>query len=131
MNRIIAATGIALATALAVSPAAHGQSTKVIMHLDYLVNGYHAPLYIAHAKGWYREAGLDVTIRPGKGSADSIKSVGTGQAQFGVPDFGASVKAMANGIPITAVAAYLQRVPAGVISFADKAVRKPKDLEGK
>jgi len=104
---------------------------QVTMHLDFLVNGYHAPLYVAQAKGWYSDAGLEVTIRPGKGSADAIKTVGTGQAEFGFPDFGASVKAMADGIPITAVAAFVQQVPAGVISFASNPVDEPKDLEGK
>ena len=132
MSRKHIAPSIALAAVLALGATTQSQAqTKVIMHLDFLVNGYHAPLYLAHAKGWYKQAGLDVTIRPGKGSADSIKSVGTGQAQFGLPDFGAAVKAMAKGIPIKAVAAYLQRVPAGVISFADNPVRDPKDLEGK
>jgi len=104
---------------------------KVTMHLDFLVNGYHAPFYVAEAKGWYREAGLDVTIRPGKGSADSIKTVGTGQAEFGFPDFGATIKAIADDIPVTAVAAFVQQVPAGIISFTDNPVDKPKDLEGK
>lgn len=104
---------------------------QVVMHLDFLVNGYHAPLYVAQAKGWYEEAGLEVTIRPGKGSADAIKTVGTGQAEFGFPDFGASVKAMADGIPVTAVASFVQQVPAGIISFADDPVEKPEDLVGK
>ncbi len=104
---------------------------KVIMHLDYLVNGYHAPFYVAKAKGWYDAAGLDVTIRPGRGTADSIKNVATGQAQFGLPGLGATVKAISEGINVTAVAAYLQISPGGIVSFADKPVREPKDLEGK
>ena len=38
---------------------------------------------------------------------------------------------MANGIPLMAVAAYLQEVPGGIISFESNPVRKPSDLEGK
>lgn len=128
-------TGISAVMALSMAllgPSTSGaQEQKVIMHLDFLVNGYHAPFYLANEKGWYKSAGLSVTIRPGRGTSDSIKNVGTGQAQFGFPGFGAVVKAIAQGIPITAVAAFSQTVPAGIISFADKPIKKPKDLEGK
>src|SRR5262249_15887760 len=74
--------------------------TKVTMYLAFLVNGYHAPFYLANEKGWYKEVGLDVTISPGRGTSDSIKQVGTGNAQFGEPDFGAVSKAVSQGIPI-------------------------------
>jgi NitT/TauT family transport system substrate-binding protein len=118
------------AAALATAGVARANE-PVILHLDFLVNGYHAPFYVAEEKGWYKDAGLDVTIRPGRGTADSIKNVGDGSAQFGFPDFGAVAKAVAEGVPITAVAAYLQNVPGGIISFASNPIREPKDLEGK
>jgi NitT/TauT family transport system substrate-binding protein len=127
MRVCLAAT---LAAGIALSSAARA-AEPVILHLDFLVNGYHAPFYVAEQKGWYRDAGLDVTIRPGRGTADSIKNVGSGSAQFGFPDFGATAKAVAEGIPITAVASYLQNVPGGIVSFASKPVREPKDLSGK
>ena len=130
-NIRVSIVAIAVATLFATSSAMAENRQKVTMHLDFLVNGYHAPFYIAQAKGWYKEAGLDVTIRPGRGSADAIKTVGTGQAEFGFPDFGATIKAMAQDIPVTAVAAFVQQVPAGIISFTNNAVDKPKDLEGK
>jgi NitT/TauT family transport system substrate-binding protein len=123
---ICAATGAALL--LSVSALAE---TKVTMHLDFLVNGYHSPFYLALEKGWYKEAGLDVTINPGKGTADSIKTVATGNAEFGFPDYGATAKAISEGVPLTAVAVFVHETPAGIISFADNPVRKPKDLEGK
>ena len=89
---------------------------KIIMHLDFLINGYHAPFYIAQKKGWYKDAGIDATIRPGRGTADSIKNVGSGNAQFGFPSFGAAAAAVANGIPLMAVAAYL-RIQSGSQAF--------------
>ncbi len=120
------AAGCALALAAQVAA-----ETKVTMYLDFLVNGYHSPFYVAKEKGWYKEAGLDVTISPGKGTADSIKTVGTGNAEFGFPDFSAAAKAVSEGVPITAVAAFVHDTPSGIISFANKPVKTPKDLEGK
>lgn len=125
-RRLLLAAGAAI---LASAPAA--AQTKVTMYLDFLVNGYHSPFYVAKEKGWYKEAGLDVTISPGKGTADSIKTTGTGNAEFGFPDFGALAKAVSEGVPLTAVAAFVHETPSGIISFADKAVKSPKDLEGK
>lgn len=127
-----AARGLLLAAGSALFLASPGGAeTKVRMYLDFLVNGYHSPFYVAKEKGWYKEAGLDVTISPGKGTADSIKTVGSGNAEFGFPDFGALAKAVSEGVPITAVAAFVHDTPSGIISFADKPVRTPKDLEGK
>ena len=121
---------LAAGLTLALAPQAAAQ-TKVTMYLEFLVNGYHSPFYVALEKGWYKEAGLDVTVAPGKGTADSIKTVGTGNAEFGFPDFGALAKAVSEGIPLTAVAAFVHDTPAGIISFSDKPVKTPKDLEGK
>ncbi len=122
---------LAAATASSVVAAPAVAQTKVTMYLDFLVNGYHSPFYVAKEKGWYKEAGLDVTISPGKGTADSIKTAGTGNAEFGFPDFGALAKAVSEGVPLTAVAAFVHDTPSGIISFADKPVKTPKDLEGK
>ena len=46
----LALIGAMLAAAGAMPAAAQ---TKVTMHLDFLVNGYHAPFYLAKEKGWY------------------------------------------------------------------------------
>jgi ABC-type nitrate/sulfonate/bicarbonate transport system substrate-binding protein len=48
-------TAALLATMLLTSSVA--AQTKVTMYLDFLVNGYHAPFYLAKEKGWYRDAG--------------------------------------------------------------------------
>jgi NitT/TauT family transport system substrate-binding protein len=125
-----AVTLAAASAAMAFSTAASAE-TKVTMHLDFLVNGYHSPFYVALEKGWYKEAGLDVTIAPGKGTADSIKTVATGNAEFGFPDYGAAAKAISENVPMTAVAVFVHETPAGIISFASNPVKKPKDLEGK
>jgi len=132
MSRIgrFAALFSAIGCAMAFATPSSAQ-TKVTMYLDFLVNGYHSPFYLAAEKGWYKEAGLDVTVLPGKGTADSIKTVGTGNAEFGFPDYGAVAKAVSDGLSITAVAAFVHDTPAGIVSFADKPIKTPKDLEGK
>ena len=124
------AAAAAIATLIAV-PFGAAAETKATMHLDWLINGYHAPFFVALEKGWYKEGGLDITINPGKGSFDAVRTVGAGNAAFGFPDAATAVKSVAEGIPLTMVAVFLQETPMGIVSYADKNIAKPKDLEGK
>ena len=126
--RTVAAAAIAT---FAAAPLGALAETKVTMHLDWLINGYHAPFHVAKEKGWYAEGGLDVTVNPGKGSFDAVRAVGSGDAEFGFPDAATAVKSIAEGIPLTMVAVFLQETPMGIISYADKNITQPKDLEGK
>lgn len=105
--------------------------TQVKLHLDWIVNGYHAPFYAAQANGLYKAAGLGVTIIPGKGSVDAIRAVAAGNAEFGFADAATAVKSVAEGISVQTVAVFLQKSPKGIVSFANKNIKTPKDLEGK
>ena len=65
--------------------AAAGDSglTKVSFCLDYTPNTNHTGIYVALNKGYFKDAGLDVTvIQPADGSAEQV--IGSGQAQFGI-----------------------------------------------
>jgi len=101
------------------------------MQLDYFTNGYHAPFYVALEKGWYRDAGLDVTLRPGKGTADVIRTMTAGAADFGFPDFASLPRLISDGAPVIAVASVVSECPIMMISLEGKPVRAPNDLLGK
>jgi len=109
---------------------AHAQE-KVRMHLDWLVNGYHAAFFVAKSKGWYTQAGLDVTIIPGKGTSDSIRAVGANNAEFGFPDAASAGKAVAEGVPLRMVSIFCQDTPMGVAYYADAGIADVKGLAGK
>jgi NitT/TauT family transport system substrate-binding protein len=117
--------------ALVLSPQSAPAQTRVKVHLDWLVNGYHAPFFVALDKGWYKEGGLDVTVVPGKGSFDAIRTAATGNAEFGFADGAVTAKSVTEGLPVKMVAIVVQETLAGIVSFADKKIDKPRDLEGK
>ena len=120
-----------IALGLNLAAGAAQAQTKATLHLDWLVNGYHAPFFVAAERGFYKDAGLDITIRPGKGSVDSARTVADGAAQFGFPDAATAVKGISEGMALTMVAVFLQETPMGIMAFGDKNIRKPKDLEGR
>ena len=49
------------------------------VRLSWLTSGYQAAFYLAAAKGWYANAGLDVSLTPGTGSVTTIQLVGSQQ----------------------------------------------------
>src|SRR5258708_34371661 len=112
MSALIRAAAIALLT-VAAGPAAQDESVTFIT--DFGFNGRHAYYYVALDRGYYKEAGLDVTIVRGSGSADAIRKVGAGAAQIGFADAGSLVLARANdGLPVRMIAVIYAAPPQAI-----------------
>jgi NitT/TauT family transport system substrate-binding protein len=105
---------------------------KITFTTDFGYNGRHAYYYVALEKGFYREAGLDVEIVRGGGSADAIRIVAAGRAQLGFADTGTLVISRTNqNLPVKEVAVVYNRPPHAIFCHEDAGVHGPKDLEGK
>lgn len=105
--------------------------TKVTFVLDWTPNTNHTGLYVALAKGYFADAGLDVEIvQPPEDGAEVL--VGSGKAQFGVSFQDSMAPALVgdNALPITAVAAVIQHNTSGIVSRAGEGMDRPKGLEG-
>jgi len=104
----------------------------VKLALDWIVDGVHAGYFVARDKGFYADAGLDVTLSRGFGSGDTIKRVGSRVSTFGVADTGAIVAARANDdIPVRIIAMTYDKASLGVIYQVQSGIKQPKDLEGR
>lgn len=104
---------------------------NVSLRLDWLPTGYHAPFFLALARGYYAGQGLAVDIQDGRGSSLTVKLVGAGTATFGLASLATMSLAVAEGAPLRAVAGIIQKMPDGIISLVEADIRSPKDLEGK
>lgn len=89
-----------------------------------------AGYYAALEQGYYREAGLDVTLREGHPERDPVADVVAGKADFGI---GASelVLAHAAGQPVVAVAVVFQHSPLILLAKRRPDVESVHDLIGK
>lgn len=100
--------------------------------LDWIPSGRHAGYYTALDKGYYRDVNIDVKIARGYGSADSVKRVASGAAQFAVGDMGSLVLARANDMtPVKVVAMIYSEAPYILFFSKDTGITVPKDWEGK
>ena len=100
--------------------------------LDWTPNTNHTGIYVALAKGYYEDAGLNVSIiQPPEDGATMM--VASGKAQLGIDfqDYLTPVFASKDKIPVTAVAALIQHNTSGIISLKEDGIETPKGLEGK
>jgi NitT/TauT family transport system substrate-binding protein len=104
---------------------------KVRFVLDWVIAGRHTAYYVAIDKGYWKKAGLDVTMSRGFGGANTVKSVTAGTAHVGKASAGPALVARAKGAPIKIVSIIYGKAPFMMVSKAKTGVKVPKDLEGK
>jgi NitT/TauT family transport system substrate-binding protein len=104
---------------------------QVSLMLDWIYQGPNAGFMLAREQGFYREAGLDVDITPGKGSGSTAQLVAAKAAQFGFCDGFVVGNSVAKGMGIKSIASIYRRNPAAIMVLADSAIQTPKDLAGK
>lgn len=105
---------------------------KITFVLDWTPNTNHTGLYVAQAKGYFEEVGIEVEIvQPPEDGAEML--VASGRAQFGVSfqDSMAPALAREDALPITAVAAVIQHNTSGIISRKGEGMDAPRGMEGK
>lgn len=127
MKHLLSALGAA--AMLAAVPA--GAAESINLMLNWTPTADHSPIYFAKAKGWYSQAGLDVNIEAGKGSAVSAQRVGSGGADLGISDLATSMQARGKGANITAVMVIYANSPQGFYWLKSSGIKGPKDFVGK
>lgn len=103
---------------------------KITLCLDWTPNTNHTGIYVALAKGYFKEAGLDVTVvQPSESTSAAMCAAG--QAQFAVEAQDTLAAAFTTDEPlgVTAVAALLQHNTSGIISRKGEGMDRPKGLE--
>jgi ABC-type nitrate/sulfonate/bicarbonate transport system substrate-binding protein len=135
MVRRLLACVLALAV-LAVPPAAPrsavaASSTNVSFALNWIRNVEFAGLWVAQQKGWWKQAGMQITTRPYDFTNDPVLLVGAGKYMFGFQDGASLIIARAKGIPVKAVWASGQRSPFAFITMPDSHITTVQDFRGK
>ena len=125
-------SGFALALViLGLGGAVHTAELKPAnVRMDFIIGGKHAPWFVALEKGFYTTRGLNVTIQSSTGSADTVRTIGSGGADFGFADISTTIVARSRGTPIQTVAQF-GYVPATIMWREDTNIKQLKDLEGK
>jgi ABC-type nitrate/sulfonate/bicarbonate transport system substrate-binding protein len=102
---------------------------KLTVQLDWTPNTNHIGIYLALARGWYEDAGLDVEVLPyTDANADTI--VANGRADVGISFPANLVFSRAAGLDLVSVAAVLQRNPTELAVLDSSEIKRPGDFDG-
>lgn len=121
----------AIAVLLAVAAPARGQTLdKVSFGTNWVAEAEHGGFYQAVADGTYRKYGLDVTIVPGGPNENNRMLLIAGKIEFFMAaNTLQSFDAVAQGVPLTAVAAIFQKDPQVFVTHPEYNVTKLEDLK--
>lgn len=113
---------------------AHAETKNVRIMLDWIVQGTHAPFFIAKEKRYFTNAGVTVdAIDAGRGAGNVAVAVAGGAYHFGWVDLPTMIKfnALNPTSPLIAVYVSFDETPLAVITRKDAGIRTPADLDGK
>lgn len=108
-----------------------GAPRGVALVLDFVPNAVHAGIYSAQRRGYYRERGIELTIRQPGESTDAPKLLAAGRVDFAILDIHDLGIAREHGLDVVGTTPLVQRPLAATIARADGPVRRPRDLEGR
>src|SRR6478735_6182781 len=120
-------TGVAGCGGSGAEPGAPVGATLV---LDFTPNAVHSGIYAAMQQDYYRDDGIDLTVRQPSGSTDAPKLLEAGRADFAILDIHDLGIARERGLDLVGVMPIVQRPLAAVIARGEGAIHSPRDLEG-
>jgi NitT/TauT family transport system substrate-binding protein len=120
---------IAAPMAFGATPAA--SQTKLTLLLNVPPAGYNAGFELAVEKGFYKEAGLDVTIEPGNGSQTTAQLIAVGKYDIGFADSAPVMKLISDGAKMKVLATILQGNPNAVTALKKTGLKSVADIKGR
>ncbi|MFN8828590.1 MAG: ABC transporter substrate-binding protein [Labrys sp. (in: a-proteobacteria)] len=121
--------GLALAMSLGMS-AAYAQE-KVTLQLKWVTQAQFAGYYVAKAKGYYTEAGLDVTINPGGPDIAPPQVIAGGGADVIIDWMPSALASREKGVPLVNIAQPFKRSGLMLTCWKSSGITKPEDFKDK
>ncbi|MER2599922.1 MAG: ABC transporter substrate-binding protein [Caldilineales bacterium] len=103
--------------------------SALTLGLGYIPSVQFAPFYVAQAKGFFAQEGLEVTFEHGAES-DFMQRIGVNDMQFAIASGEQVILARSQQLPITYVMRWYQRFPVVVMSPAEKGLDEVSKLAG-
>jgi NitT/TauT family transport system substrate-binding protein len=105
--------------------------TKITLQLKWVPQAQFAGFYVAKDKGYYKDAGLDVTIKPGGPDIAPEQVIAGGGADVIVDWMPAALAAREKGVPLVNIAQPFKRSGMELTCRAETGIKTPADFKGK
>jgi NitT/TauT family transport system substrate-binding protein len=126
MTRLALAAGLTAALAL---PA--GAADKVTLQLKWITQAQFAGYYVAKDKGYYKDAGLDVTINAGGPDVAPPQVIAGGGADLVIDWMPSALAAREKGVSLVNIAQPFKKSGLELTCRADTGIKAPADLKGR
>lgn len=104
---------------------------KVVFGLNWVPEGEHCGFFQARERGFYKDAGLDVDLRPGNPNMNIPLLVASGELDMAMGSSFTSLNLVKSGVPARTVAAFFQKDPQTLVVHPGQGVSTLADLKGK
>jgi NitT/TauT family transport system substrate-binding protein len=134
-KRTFLKTAVALGLAVSFGSGMAQSLTPIKFQLDWRFEGPAALFLVPAAKGYFKDAKLDVTVDAGNGSGGAVTRVASGTYDMGFADLAALMEFNANNPdapnkPVAVMMVY-NNTPASVMALKKSGIKTPADLSGK
>ena len=127
---LLALTVLAGCGASAPTSGSSSTLTPLTVGLTYVPNIQFAPFYVAEALGYYKDAGLNVTLRHHNVGEDEFAAIAAGRENVIFAGGDETLQARAKGLPLVYVANVYTEYPVTLIVPANSSIQSLADLRG-
>lgn len=104
---------------------------SLALQLDWLPNAQFAGILYAQQEGWYRQAGLDLTILPWAPYTNQVDALASDQNLVISTEDNLLIRARSQGAPVKAIGVMMQFSGIGWMALTDSGIHTIPDLHGK
>ncbi|EED22817.1 thiamine biosynthesis protein (Nmt1), putative [Talaromyces stipitatus ATCC 10500] len=105
---------------------------KITFLTNWHATPYHAPLYLAQSKGYFKDEGLKVALLEPNDPSDVTEIIGSGKVDMGFKAMIHTLAAKARNFPVTSFGSLLDEPFTGVVYLKDSGITTDfKTLKGK
>ncbi len=122
---------VLIASALMMSAGIAQAADKVTLQLKWVTQAQFAGYYVAADKGFYKDEGLDVTIKPGGPDIAPTQVIAGGGADVVVEWMPAALAAREKGLPLVNIAQPFKSSGMMLTCRKDSGIASPADFPGK
>jgi NitT/TauT family transport system substrate-binding protein len=123
--------GLVAGAAIVLSTVSARAADKVTIQLKWVAQAQFAGYFVAKEKGFYKEAGLDVTIKPGGPDVAPPQVIAGGGADVVVDWMPSALASREKGVPLVNISQTFKKSGLELTCRAETGIKKPTDLKGK
>src|SRR5436190_12588980 len=122
---------VAAGAAMTLSLGSAQAADKVTVQLKWVAQAQFAGYFVAKEKGFYKDAGLDVTIKPGGPGVAPPQVIAGGGADVVVDWMPSALASREKGVPLVNISQTFKKSGLMLTCRAETGIKKPADLKGK